>query len=164
MRPSPAGVAGYAAGMVLHYVLSVSFVFDAGATAKAHPRLFGEFAVTGLSGMAVTALVIAGATGMAGLAPLPAKILAAAASFLFVFALRRAVVFSARGTPGAPLLERGMQRLLAAVHTIGARLRALFVRISRRQPQPDLYFKLTVAGASFFGVLEITYFLFSPLP
>ena len=62
MWPALAGVMGYAVGTVLHYLLSVRFVFDARATDKAHARLFGEFAVTGVSGMAATAVVIAAAT------------------------------------------------------------------------------------------------------
>ena len=95
-----AGVAGYAAGTVLHYLLSVRFVFDARATDKAPARLFSEFAVTGVSGMAATAIVIAAATDLAGLSALPAKVLAAAVSFLLVFVLRRGVVFSAREAPG----------------------------------------------------------------
>jgi len=103
--PPLAGVLGYAAGTVLHYLLSVRFVFDARATDKAHPRLFGEFAVTGVSGMAATAIVMAAATDLAGLAALPAKVLAAGASFLVVFALRRGVVFSQRAV-GADVAGR----------------------------------------------------------
>ena len=91
-----AGVIGYALGTGLHYVLSTRFVFDARATDKVHARLFGEFALSGIAGMGITALVIALATQAAGLAALPAKVLAAGASFIMVFALRRAVVFSPR--------------------------------------------------------------------
>lgn len=94
MSPPLAGVIGYAAGTVLHYVLSTRFVFDRSATDKLHARLFGEFALTGIAGMGITAIVIALATAVAGLPPLPAKVLAAAASFLVVFALRRNVVFA----------------------------------------------------------------------
>ncbi len=97
MKPVLAGVIGYAAGTVLHYVLSARFVFDAAATDKVQARLFGEFALSGLAGIGITALVIALATEVAGLAALPAKVLAAGVSFLLVFALRRGVVFSTRG-------------------------------------------------------------------
>lgn len=96
-RPSLAGVIGYACGMAFHYLLSVRFVFDTRAVAKDQTRMFSEFALSGLAGMAVTTLVIAAATELAGLPPLPAKILAAGASFLLVYALRRTVVFAARG-------------------------------------------------------------------
>ena len=37
-----AGVLGYAVGTMLHYLLSVRFVFDARATDKAHARLFSQ--------------------------------------------------------------------------------------------------------------------------
>jgi putative flippase GtrA len=97
MKPVLAGVIGYAAGTVLHYVLSARFVFDAAATDKVQARLFGEFALSGLVGIGITALVIALATGAAGLPALPAKVLAAAASFLLVFALRRNFVFARLG-------------------------------------------------------------------
>ena len=63
MKPVLAGVIGYAAGTVLHYVLSARFVFDAAATDKVQARLFGEFALSGLVGIGITALVIALATG-----------------------------------------------------------------------------------------------------
>lgn len=92
--PVLAGVVGYAAGTVLHYALSTRFVFDAAATDKMQPRLFGEFALSGLVGIGITALVIALATGVAGLPALPAKVLAAGISFLAVFVLRRQVVFA----------------------------------------------------------------------
>ena len=91
-----AGVAGYACGLALHYVLSVRLVFDPQASNKAQGRLLAEFALTGLAGMAITALVIALATDLVGLPLLPAKMLAVGASFLVVFALRRGVVFARR--------------------------------------------------------------------
>jgi putative flippase GtrA len=89
-----AGVLGYAAGTGLHYVLSTRFVFDAAATDKVQARLFGEFVLSGIAGIGITALVIALGTGTLGLSALPAKVLAAGISFLAVFALRRTVVFA----------------------------------------------------------------------
>ena len=97
VSPPLAGVIGYALGTGLHYLLSTRFVFDARATDKLHARLFGEFALSGIAGMGITALVIALATEAGGLAALPAKVLAAGASFLVVFALRRTVVFAKGG-------------------------------------------------------------------
>ncbi len=101
MKAALAGVIGYGCGLALHYLLSVRFVFDAHAAQKAQVRLFGEFALSGLAGMAITALVIALVADVAGLPVLPAKILAAGASFLVVFALRRSVVFARRDAPPA---------------------------------------------------------------
>jgi putative flippase GtrA len=157
--PPLAGVLSYAAGTVLHYLLSVRFVFDARATDKAHARLFSEFAVTGVSGMAATAIVIAAATDLAGASALPAKILAAGVSFLLVFALRRAVVFSAREATGE---AAGAHRELFA--RVRALLGALAHKLAPPAPGPDFYTLLTVIGCAMFASAEIAYFLFSPAP
>jgi putative flippase GtrA len=58
MQVALAGALGYACGLALHYMLSVRYVFDARAAHKGQSRLFAEFAVSGLAGMAITALVI----------------------------------------------------------------------------------------------------------
>jgi putative flippase GtrA len=96
MTAALAGVAGYGAGMVVHYLLSVAVVFDARAANKAPARLMGEFLLTGLAGLALTGVVIALATGIGGLPLLPAKVAATVVSFLAVYALRRGMVFAAR--------------------------------------------------------------------
>jgi putative flippase GtrA len=92
--PTLAGVVGYACGIVLHYHLSRRFVFTDAASKKSAHRLFGEFFASGLIGLIVTAAVIALATGILGVGPLPAKLIAIAASFLGVFVIRRSVVFA----------------------------------------------------------------------
>ena len=157
--PPLAGVIGYAAGTVLHYLLSVRFVFDARATDKAHARLFSEFAVTGVSGMAATAIVIAAATDLAGLAALPAKVLAAGVSFLIVFALRRGVVFSARGVPSEAVGAHS--RPLWRARTF---LDRLAHKLALPPPGPDFYTLFTVVGCAMFASAELAYFLFSPAP
>jgi putative flippase GtrA len=93
LNASLAGGVSYAAGLGVHYLLSVSFVFDAGATEKAQARLVSEFVLSGIAGLAITALVIALATDALGLSALAAKIAAAGASFIVVFAIRRMLVF-----------------------------------------------------------------------
>lgn len=95
-RPMLAGMIGYPMGLLLHFTLSTAFVFDTSRVDKAPARLFGEFALSGVAGLAVTTLVIATATDGAGLAALPAKVLATGVSFLVVYSLRRSVVFAAR--------------------------------------------------------------------
>ena len=92
-----AGALGYACGLALHYLLSVRYVFDPRAANKAQARLLAEFALSGLAGMAITALVIALTADLGGMPLLPAKVLAVGASFLVVFALRRSVVFARQG-------------------------------------------------------------------
>jgi putative flippase GtrA len=91
-----AGAIGYACGLALHYLLSVRYVFDAAAAHKAQSRLMTEFALSGLAGMAITALVIAVTVDLGGMPLLPGKILAVGVSFIVVFALRRSVVFASR--------------------------------------------------------------------
>jgi putative flippase GtrA len=96
-----AGAIGYACGLALHYLLSVRYVFDAAAAHKGQSRLITEFALSGLAGMAITALVIAVTVDLGGMPLLPAKILAVGVSFLVVFALRRGVVFAGRASAPA---------------------------------------------------------------
>ncbi len=92
--PTLSGVVGYACGIVLHYHLSRRFVFDTAGSQKSAQRLFSEFVASGLIGLAVTAGVIALATGVFGLAPIWAKAIAAVASFVGVFVIRRRIVFA----------------------------------------------------------------------
>jgi putative flippase GtrA len=92
-HPTISGVIGYGAGIMLHYVLSRRFVFDVRRSPKAAHRLFIEFVGSGIVGLVATGAVIALAIGV-GVAPVVAKLLAAAASFVFVFLIRRTVVFA----------------------------------------------------------------------
>jgi putative flippase GtrA len=92
--PTVAGVIGYACGIVLHYFLSRHFVFLAARSRKSAHRLFTEFVASGLIGLAVTAGVIALATAVLGWAPIVAKIVAAGASFIGVYLIRRTIVFA----------------------------------------------------------------------
>jgi putative flippase GtrA len=92
-HPTMSGVVGYGVGIVVHYFLSRRFVFEA-RDAKAAHRLFAEFAASGIVGLMATAAVIAVATTEFGLAPVYAKLLAAGASFIGVFLIRRTVVFA----------------------------------------------------------------------
>jgi putative flippase GtrA len=89
-----AGVVGYGCGIILHYYLSRRFVFAAAGSQKSAHRLFSEFVASGLVGLAVTAGVIALATGPLGLSPIMAKVLAVAASFVGVYVIRRTIVFA----------------------------------------------------------------------
>ena len=95
-RPPAAGVIAYVAGMGLHYLLAVRFVFDAGATQKGSARLCQEFALSGLAGIAVTGGSIAIVTQLLGLGPVFGKLCAMSVSFALVYSLRRNVVFACR--------------------------------------------------------------------
>lgn len=95
LTPSVAGAAGYATGLLIHYTLSVRYVFDTTATGKGETRLIAEFVASGLLGLTMTTLVITAATVGLGLSALPAKLAAIVASFVVVYTLRRCIVFAA---------------------------------------------------------------------
>jgi putative flippase GtrA len=103
-RPAAAGVFGSLVGLVVHFALSMRFVFDAAASRKRPARLFGEFALSGLAGIAITGSSIAIATQALGLAAVTGKVLAMLASFTLVYSLRRKVVFASR-PPAAPAVS-----------------------------------------------------------
>lgn len=97
VRPTVAGVVSYMIGLVVHFLLSVRFVFDAVATGKSTSRLMSGYAVSGLAGVAMTWAIIAVTTSLASLPPTLGKALAVVTSFLAVYALRRSVIFRPRG-------------------------------------------------------------------
>ncbi len=92
IKPALAAIVGYTFGMLLHYTLSVRFVF-VNATPKSRRRTLFEFALSGLIGLAMTAAIVWVATGWLGVPALLAKALAVGASFVTVFLLRAAIVF-----------------------------------------------------------------------
>jgi putative flippase GtrA len=95
IKASLAGVAGYAVGMIVHYILSSRFVFDTQGSYKSEQRRFVEFMLSGLVGITLTGFIIAMATGAFGVPPIGAKVAATVISFGAVFAIRRSLVFAA---------------------------------------------------------------------
>ena len=96
MRAAVAGLFGYSVGLVLHYILSVRFVFEAHGQNKSTLRQFIEFVISGLIGLAITWLIIGAATEWLLLPALIGKIGAVGTSFVVVFLLRRGIVFAGR--------------------------------------------------------------------
>jgi putative flippase GtrA len=96
MRASLAGIIGYSVGLVLHYILSVRFVFDTSRAAKQGLRRFVEFVLSGAIGLGVTWLIITVSTELLHLPALIGKIAAVGVAFIVVFLLRRGIVFAAR--------------------------------------------------------------------
>ena len=96
MRAALAGIVGYGVGLVLHYMLSVRYVFETAGSAKSGARRFGEFALSGGVGVAITWAVILAATDFAHLPAMLGKIAAVGTSFVVVFLLRRGIVFAGR--------------------------------------------------------------------
>ena len=95
IRAVLAGVVGYTIGMLVHFVLSCRYVFDATSVGKTQVRLFYEFAVSGATGLGLTASLIWIMTEVIHQGAVIAKGTAVGASFLAVFILRRSVVFAA---------------------------------------------------------------------
>ena len=96
MRAGLAGIVGYTVGLVLHYLLSVRYVFQTAHSAKSSARRFGEFVLSGIVGVAITWGVIHVATDVAHLPANIGKIAAVGTSFIVVFLLRRGIVFAGR--------------------------------------------------------------------
>lgn len=94
VRATLAGVAGYAAGLILHYVLSSRFVFRTEGSSKTGMQRFVEFSLSGGVGLAMTWAIIHVATDFAHMPAMVGKAAAVAASFLVVFVLRRSIVFA----------------------------------------------------------------------
>lgn len=94
MLPMAASVAGYTAGIIVHWILSTRFVFDDGMVAQglARTRQKGMFVVTALIGLAITALIV-GCGDLLGLDPRLAKLAAIAVSFQATYVARRTTIF-----------------------------------------------------------------------
>lgn len=92
LHPAIAGFAGYSAGLLLHWLISIRFVFVSQRRAT-HAQRVG-FIVSALIGLGITTGLITGLTA-AGLAPAIAKLMAIPVSFLSVYAIRKYGVFGA---------------------------------------------------------------------
>lgn len=94
VRAAVAGVAGYAVGLILHYALSVRFVFETAGSTKSGLRRFAEFVVSGGVGILITWAIIAFSTEVLHLPALIGKVGAVGTSFIVVFVLRKGIVFA----------------------------------------------------------------------
>jgi putative flippase GtrA len=92
MPAAAAGAIGYVGGLLLHWLISVRFVFTSARRPTYGQRL--GFAISAAVGLAITTGVIS-ALGAAGLAPALAKLFAIPVSFLSVYAIRKYGVFAA---------------------------------------------------------------------
>ena len=92
VHPAVAGFAGYSFGLLLHWLISIRFVFQSGRRAT-HAQRAG-FIVSALIGLGITTSLISGLSAV-GLAPAIAKLMAVPVSFLSVYAIRKYGVFGA---------------------------------------------------------------------
>jgi putative flippase GtrA len=91
LPPVAAACGGYAGGLLVHWAISVRFVFDTGAGPSHGQRL--AFIASALLGMGMT-MAMVGALSLVGTAPALAKLLSVPVSFLIVYAIRKYGVFA----------------------------------------------------------------------
>ncbi|CAM5380170.1 GtrA family protein [Sphingobium scionense] len=89
--PMLAAFGGYAVGLVVHWVISIRFVFDTGAGPSNTQRV--AFVVSALIGMGITIAMVGGLSAV-GIAPATAKLISVPASFLSVYAIRKYGIFA----------------------------------------------------------------------
>ena len=92
LHPTLAAFAGYVAGLILHWLISVRFVFLSTGRGTHGQRL--GFVLSALVGLGITVALVSGFAAL-GVAPAIAKLFAIPASFLSVYAIRKYGVFAA---------------------------------------------------------------------
>lgn len=94
LEPIPASMAGYCAGLVVHWIVSSRLVFaEQAVRGPQRNRQKALFVVSTLIGLALTTLIV-GTGSHFGLDPRLAKLIAVAISFQTTYLLRRSVVFA----------------------------------------------------------------------
>jgi putative flippase GtrA len=94
MATALAGAMSCMAGLIVHYFLSVSFVFDSSKTEKTHRQLVLEYVLTGAMGFAITASAIYLTVDLAGLPAFVGKGFGIGATFVSVYLVRAGYVFA----------------------------------------------------------------------
>lgn len=89
--PMLAAFAGYALGLLVHWTISIRFVFDTG-TGPTHAQRAG-FVASALLGMGITLAMVGGLSALHVL-PAMAKLASVPVSFLTVYAIRKYGVFA----------------------------------------------------------------------
>ncbi len=87
------GIFSYSAGLILHFLLSKRFVFSDRHN-KHVARLFAEYALSGVAGIALTAATMKLAIEGLSVSPVAAKLIAVGVSFVVVYLLRKTIVFA----------------------------------------------------------------------
>ena len=88
-----AGAAGFTAGLVTIYLLSIRWVFKQRRLADARVE-FALFALIGVAGLALNHAAIYAGVELASLDYVPAKLVSAGVVFCFNFGLRKLLLFS----------------------------------------------------------------------
>jgi hypothetical protein len=79
---------------IVHYTLSVFFVFADQDTGKSQRRLISEYVLTGGAGVLITSAVIFAVVDLAGLPPFVGKGVAVVITFVVVYIMRAGYVFN----------------------------------------------------------------------
>lgn len=95
-----ASAVSYSCGAILHYVLSVSLVFDQRRMSHAGAE-FALYILVGVFGLLVTQLMLTLSVGVFGLNYMAGKVAAVAVSFVMNYGLRRVFLFTAALRPVA---------------------------------------------------------------
>jgi len=93
VAPVPSAFLGYAAGLVVHWIISSRYVFAVRGEAT-HAQRVG-FVASALVGMGLTMATVGGLSA-AGVAPALAKLASVPLSFFAVYAIRKYGVFARR--------------------------------------------------------------------
>lgn len=91
VAPMLATAGGYVGGLMLHWMLSIRFVFDTG-TGPTHAQRAG-FIASALVGMGITVLTVGGLAAL-GITPALARLAAVPVGFLSVYAIRKYGIFA----------------------------------------------------------------------
>lgn len=91
LPPAAAAFGGYSGGLVLHWLISVHFVFEMQEPATHAQRV--AFIISALIGMAITMALVGGLSSL-GIPPAAAKLMAVPVSFLTVYAIRKYGIFT----------------------------------------------------------------------
>ena len=94
MATALAGALSCMAGLILHYFLSVRFVFVASQTDKTHRQLVLVYVLTGAMGFEITATAIVLTVDIAGLPAFLGKGFGIGATFVSVYLVRAGYVFA----------------------------------------------------------------------
>lgn len=154
-----AGAAGYAVGLLLHFVLSVALVFGP-AREKSRRRLFGEFAASGMFGLMTTAIIIGLMVDKLHTSAFTAKTTAVLITFVAVFILRRHVVFaSLEGKSIAMILGKNGKSIATQVIRYGLTSgTALAADMSAFIALLGVGLSATLAGFMSFGLGVVTHY------
>lgn len=95
MPMSVAAFAGFSLGLVVVYLLSTRHIFAEHRMADRRNE-FAMFALIGIAGLLLTEVLLWLLVRQLGVAPVAAKLTSACGVFLFNFALRKTLVFTAR--------------------------------------------------------------------